>query len=195
MGTFQRRGDAVVVALDEYELDLLPTLLTELTDLLDDGRGTPAPADSSDPFAAWEQGFSTEPSLDDPDFLDPDPITARLFPDAYSDDPAASHDFRRFTHADARQAKIDAIAVVLADLEQMPPSGRTAIPAAHLEAWMTTLNNLRLVLSVVLGITDEISSDEAARRPDSDPKGVIHHYYSWLGWMLESLMGAINPDR
>jgi len=193
MGEFRRRGADVVLVLDEYEVDLLPTLLSELTDLLEDGhdaRDEPHPDD--DPFAVWERDFSTEPSLDDPDFLDPDPITRRLFPDAYHDDPAASHDFRRFTQADARQGKLDAIGTVLDDLEHLSPSGRMRIPADHLTAWMTSINNLRLVLSVVLGITDEISADEAARRPDDDPKGVIHHYYSWLGWMLESLMSAMS---
>ncbi|WP_203567325.1 DUF2017 domain-containing protein [Aestuariimicrobium ganziense] len=195
MGQFQRRRGQVVLTLDAYEIELLLALFGELTGLLQEGLDeAPGPSSSDDPFAVWEQSFSTEPTLEDPDFLDPDPITRRLFPDAYHDDPAASADFRRYTDGDARRAKLDAIEVVLDDLRKADRAGRIEVPAAHHHAWMTSLNNLRLVLSVVLGITDEISADEAAKRPDSDPKGVIHHYYSWLGWLLESLMSAITGD-
>lgn len=213
MGRFMRRGVQTVLVLEGAEDELLPNLVQQLMDVLehdlpqppqrpthpegsdahdggpeDPGQQNPAEHASDDPFHAWEASFSESASIEDEDFRDPDPITARLFPDAYNDDPEAAYDFRRFTQADERRQKIAECALVLEDLEHLSSSGRVRIPADHLQAWLRTLNNLRLVLSVLLGITDEISAHEAAELPDDDPRAVVHDYYGWLGWMLESLL-------
>ena len=48
-----------------------------------------------------------------------------------------------------------------------------------------------LALAVRLEITDEISADEAAQRPDNDPRAWLHEIYSWVGWVQESLLDAL----
>ncbi|MGJ6981422.1 DUF2017 domain-containing protein [Aestuariimicrobium soli] len=198
MGRFTRKGVQTVLVLEGAEDELLPNLVQQLLDVLEHDQPHPTPADpgshtEDDPFGAWEASFSEAESIEDEDFTDPDPITARLFPAAYTDDPEAAYDFRRFTQADERRRKIAECRRVLDDLEHLSSSGRVRIPADHQQDWLRTLNNLRLVLSVLLGITDEISADEAAQLPDDDPRAVVHHYYAWLGWMLESLLETMAP--
>ena len=53
--------------------------------------------------------------------LPEDPVLARLLPDAYSDDPEASGEFRRYTEQGLRSAKVAAARTVLATL---PAFGR-----------------------------------------------------------------------
>lgn len=194
MGAFERRAGDIVLRLDPVEAEVLPSMVQQLLDVIatkDDHLDT-VRDHADDPFAAWEASFSDAPSVEDEDVPDePDPISQRLFPDAYSDDPEASYDFRRFTLDEQRRAKVAECQVVLDDLGLLSVSGRVKVPGDHAEAWMRTLNNLRLVLAVSMGITDEISADEAAMAPDGDPRAVVHDYYAWLGWMLESLMECV----
>ncbi len=187
MAEFIIRSERVCLLLDQFEAELLRLLLDQLVDLLDEGEPD-RPADPDDPFAAWERSFEQADLVAGAEFEDLDPITRRLFPDAYRDDPHASLDFRRYTQSEQRAAKVSQALQVIDDLDRLEPAGRVVIPDEHLQAWMKTLNTMRLVISVVLGITDEISSDEVSKLPDTDPRTPLYQYYGWLGWLLESLM-------
>lgn len=191
MSRFSRSRGKILLHLDGTEFELFQRSVTELVDLLDDGAGEPLAHDESDPFSVWEASFGSQPGIED-DFADEerDPIMQRLFPRAYPDDPEAAGDFARFTEASQRQDKISCACTVLDDLDGLR-GGAGRIPHDHVDAWLKTLNNIRLVLSVMLGISDEISSAEAAQRPDSDPRSWLHTYYGWLGWMLESLLECV----
>lgn len=193
MAEFVLLRGQVCLNLDQFEAELLRLLLDQLVDLLDIGETAAEP--DEDPFARWESEFARGDRVAEAEFGDMDPITERLFPNAYRDDPDASLDFRRFTQAEQQAQKVADARVVLSDLDRPEPAGRVLIPADHLGAWMKTLNAMRLVLSVVLGITDEISSDEATRFPPDDPRAQLHSYFGWLGWLLESLMDAMAARR
>lgn len=194
MGSFDRtRSGGIVLHLTEVEADVLPSMVHQLSDLvatredhLADVRG-----EGTDPFAVWEASFSKTATVEDDAEDSDDPILRRLFPDAYVDDPEASYDFRRFTIAEQRREKVADCATVLEDLRLLSVSGRVGIADDRVDAWMRTLNNLRLVLAVTMGISDEISASEAAEAPADDPRAMVHDYYSWLGWMLESLMECV----
>ena len=191
MGRFRHVGEDVFLQVDRAEHQLLVQAVTEFTALVEDDSDH-SHHDPDDPFVAWEKSFGVEPSIEDVGGQDePDPVTRRLFPAAYPGDPEASSDFRRFTEAEQRRAKRQAADVVLEDLHRVA-RGQALVPRDHLEPWLKTLNNLRLVLSVILGITDEVSNDEAAQRPDEDPRSWLFTFYSWLGWMLESLLDAFQ---
>ncbi|MGA4508375.1 DUF2017 domain-containing protein [Propionibacteriaceae bacterium G1746] len=192
MSRFTRSRGKILLHLDNTELELFTRSVNELLDLLDDGAVEQAePDDGDDPFAMWERSFGTQPGIED-DLPDDerDPITERMFPSAYPDDPEAASDFARFTEAAQRSAKIADACTVLDDLDSLR-GGTTRIAPDHIDAWLKTLNNLRLALSVVLGISDEVSNHEAAQRPDEDPRAWLYTYYGWLGWMLESLLESV----
>ena len=159
MRAFSRRGVALQTQLNNKEAAILLTLVGELIELL----SPLGPRADDPPF--WE----AEP----PPTWHDDPALARLFPDAYSNDQVASSDFLRYTQADQAIAKCEAASIVAIDIDDAD-AGWVTVPPDHIEAWMKTLTNLRLVLAERLG--DERDNDAV---------------YFWCGWMLESMLSVL----
>nr|WP_274635696.1 DUF2017 family protein [Microbacterium bovistercoris] len=124
-----------------------------------------------------------------------DPALARLIPDAYADDPDASRQFRALTSDDLLSRRDQDAQQVLSDLGAPLPAPESEEAALRtdsvtlgpdqLEAWLRTLTALRLVLASRLGIRTEADHDE------EDPRFGI---YEWLGYRLEGLLRAADPD-
>lgn len=191
------------IHFDKGEAGLLASLVEQVVEVLDPDdqvqrsrTARPAGPDSEqDPFAQWEADFSAEVagSVDDPEAgidLD-DPVVRRIFPDAYPDDPAASHDFRRFTQAQQREQKVADAQVVLADLAGTGRRGVCHVEAEAVPAWLKTMTVVRLALAARLGIVDETSASEVAELPEQDPRSWVHELYQWTGWLQECLLGAL----
>ncbi|GAA1393607.1 DUF2017 domain-containing protein [Luteococcus peritonei] len=199
MRGIEREDDRLVIHFDADEAAVLTSTVDQLAELLAEHQPSAALAQQAsepDPFARWEAEFSRDqaPTIEhfDEDLDDEvDPVVRRLFPDAYPDDPAASHDFRRFTQAEQSSQKMAEARIVLDDLESTDRRGRCRVPDAHVQAWLKTLTAVRLALAVRLEISDEISADEAAQRPDDDPRAWLHEIYQWIGWVQESLIDAL----
>lgn len=191
------------IHFDKGEAGLLASLVEQVVEVLDptgqvqrSRTARPAgPDPEQDPFAQWEADFSAEVagSVDDPEAgidLD-DPVVRRIFPDAYPDDPAASHDFRRFTQAQQREQKVTDAQVVLADLAGTGRRGVCHVEAEAVPAWLKTMTAVRLALAARLGIVDETSASEVAELPEQDPRSWVHELYQWTGWLQECLLGAL----
>jgi hypothetical protein len=149
--------------------------------------------DSSDAEAAAAEGAAADLALQlgvsDATELPDDPVLARLLPDAYSDDPDASGEFRKYTEQGLRSAKVAAAQTVLATL---PPSGgKVRLSEPEAQAWLRSLNDVRLALSVRLGITEELDAQEASPDPD-DPRSAYLWVYQWLAILQESLVEALS---
>ena len=176
---FKRRRGAVTAELDAGEAELLSALAGDLLVLL----GADEPVDE-DPLSALV-GLSSAP-VDRPS----DPALARLLPDAYADDPDAASEFRRFTEQDLRAGKrADAGAVLAGLAPYLERGGRLALDRDEVDAWLGTLNDLRLVLATRLGVTEDTDLDPA---PD-DPRAQALLVYGWLGWLQESLLSCVSP--
>lgn len=121
--------------------------------------------------------------------LPEDPVLARLLPDGYSDDPEASGEFRRYTEQGLRSAKVAAARTVLATL---PPSGgKVRLSEPEAQAWLRALNDVRLALSVRLGVTEELDEQDADPAPD-DPRAAYLWVYRWLAILQETLVEALS---
>ena len=96
-----RRSGHVIATFTGFEADLLRSLASQLVELLRNEAAVPA--DDLDPFESLMDfcGPTTEPE---------DPVLARLFPTAYSDDEEAAAEFRRYTEAGLRDGKAAAAA-------------------------------------------------------------------------------------
>ncbi len=126
-----------------------------------------------------------------------DEAVARLVPDAYRDDDAASDEFRRFTQGDLLDRRRDDAARVLETLRrdgaQLRPGDVADADARSpfvvelddetVAAWLRTLTSVRLVMATRLGVVDD--DDD---RPDDPRFGV----YDWLGFRLEGLLEALE---
>jgi len=166
MRAFSRRGATLQTHLDGNERSVLGMIIGELIELLSPLR----------PHAG-EEIFA-----DPPPFWREDPALGRLFPDAYRDDEAASNEFSRYTMADQTIAKIDAANLVLTDISDAD-DGWVTVPGDHIESWLITLTNLRLVLAERLGVTNIFDAD-----------GMDHpmaQVYTWCGWILESMLDQL----
>jgi hypothetical protein len=138
-------------------------------------------ADAGDVLEA-ELGLSSHAELPD------DPVLARLLPDGYTDDPEASAEFRRYTEETLRTAKIASAQTVLASL----PAGGGDVRLSEMECqqWLRALNDVRLALSVRLGITDE-NDDLSEHLAADDPRSAYVWVYQWLAYLQDSLIEAL----
>lgn len=165
------RGGGVRARLGPEEATVVRALVNQLLDLI--GVGEPKPDDGMPDLALSENS-----SISD------DPVLARLFPDAYGEDEEASAEFRRYTEAGLRDGKRNNAELVLSTLGE---GGEVVLDAEQAQAWLRTLNDLRLALGTRLDITEE-----TPRRFDADdPRGAPFAAYDWLTYLQESLVHAI----
>jgi hypothetical protein len=118
-----------------------------------------------------------------------DPVLARLLPDAYSDDSQASAEFRRYTEETLRSGKVASAQVVLASLP--PAGGEVRLSEPECQQWLRALNDVRLALSVRLGITDE-DQDLTEGLAADDPRSAYLWVYQWLAYLQDSLLEALT---
>ena len=118
-----------------------------------------------------------------------DPVLARLLPDGYSNDPQASAEFRRYTEETLRSGKVASAQVVLASLP--PGGGEVRLSEPECQQWLRALNDVRLALSVRLGITDE-DDDLTEQLAVDDPRAAYIWVYQWLAYLQDSLLDALT---
>jgi hypothetical protein len=118
-----------------------------------------------------------------------DPVLARLLPDGYADDPDASAEFRRYTEESLRSAKVASARAVLASLP--PGGGEVQLSEPECQQWLRALNDVRLALSVRLGITDE-NEDLTEQLAADDPRSAYISVYQWLAYLQDSLIESLT---
>lgn len=186
MTTFSpHRKGQVYVELPRYAAELLANLTRQLLELLRDGE---APVHAEDPLEAL---LTVEGPREPPE----DPALRRLFPSAHRHDEEAAAEFRRFTEPNLRQSKVDDGTLVLAALEGAEESDdgdiEFVLDRDAARSWMRWLTALRLTLAERLGITAGDEEYWDALAPD-DERFPLYEIYSWLGWLLESLVAAVQ---
>jgi hypothetical protein len=149
--------------------------------------GTAAPA-AGEPEASLEE-LAAMLGTAGPTSPPEDPVLARLLPDAYRDDPEAAGEFRRYTEQGLRSGKVAAAQTVLATLPS--DGGRVRLSAEDAEAWLRSLNDVRLALGVVLGITEDYEH-ELSELDSEDPREAYLHVYDWLTFLQETLVRALR---
>ena len=103
-----------------------------------------------------------------------DPSLRRLYPAAYVDDVRQEQEYQRSTRdqlLERRLAHLDIVEATINDVELSPDS---------VTAWITTVNDLRLVLGTQLDVSED---DEARILDPEDPQEqhrAIYHYLSHL---------------
>lgn len=182
MKAFRRDGERYVSAVEEVEVALLTSLVEQLCELLGDGPES----SPNDPFTRWAGEMSSSAPLDRDD-----PVVRRLFPDAYAGDRGAAEEFHRFTADEQRRGRLAAAHEVLADLAATR-GRRLVVPAERFEAWLKTINAVRLSLAVRLGIESEGDHEELEELGDQDARTYVLDIYDWLAFLLESLLEAVN---
>ena len=113
-----------------------------------------------------------------------DPSLERLFPPAY-DDAESEDEYRRLMRdelLDGRRRALDTLEETL-DRDRLSPE--------QAQAWLTALNDLRLVLGTRLDVREE----ELLERLDpADPRAPALGLYAYLSWLQEQLVEALEAD-
>jgi uncharacterized protein DUF2017 len=116
------------------------------------------------------------------------PVRRRLFPAAY-DDPLDELEYQELVSVQLSSDRLAAVEDFARTLEG--GSVRRSwwsreLDAEQAAAWLSALNDARLTLAMVVGVTHE---DDWQRGPDrSDPTSVALYY---LGWLQDQLLGAL----
>ncbi len=188
--TRHRRSGLVIANFTGFEADLLRSLAAQLVELL---RNEEAVPHGLDPLEAM-MDFSGPTSAPE------DPVLARLFPTAYSDDEEAAAEFRRFTEAALRDGKAAAACTIIEALEEagLPPimdeEGLmidVELDQSTAEIWMRSFTDLRLALATRLGVEQDDDAYWDAL-PDDDPRAQAHDIYDWVGYLQETLIRALG---
>jgi hypothetical protein len=177
---FKRSRRGVEAKLEPVEAEVLAQCAGELLALL--GSGEEASDDPLEAMVGLPPGDVQPPD---------DPALARLFPAAYADDESAATEFRRFTESDLRAGKRAAAGDALISLEPLlRDGGKLVLDRDQADAWLSWLNDIRLVLGTRLEVTEDTYEEDI--EPE-DPRWQVMQVYSWLGWLQESLLSCLDP--
>ena len=180
MAGFRRTSDGVAARFARPEAAIIRDLVEQVVELVQ----PMLPVTEADELAAIV-GMS-DGALDRE--LPDDPVLARLLPDAYRDDPDAAGEFRKFTESGLRSGKVECARTLL---DTLPASGgKIRLTSEQAEAWLRSLNDVRLALGVRLGVTDDYDALDADVEPD-DPRFAYVQVYQWLAYIQGSLVAAL----
>jgi Domain of unknown function (DUF2017) len=108
----------------------------------------------------------------------------RLFPPAY-DDAEDEAEYRRLMGDELLEGRRRALRVIEETLDE------DRLTKEQAEAWLTALNDLRLVLGTRLDVTEDMLLERL--RPD-DPNALEISLYAYLSWLQEQLVEALAYD-
>jgi len=173
----RKRSGVVALTVHPDEALVLAGLLQQLADLV-----APEESADADPLAALvDIGTTTE--------VPDDPVLARLFPDAYADDPEAAGEFRRYTENSLRDRKHVGALRALATLER--PGKERDLVEDDVQAWLGALNDLRLALGTRIDVQEDWPTQFHGLAED-DPTRSLFLLYDWLSWLQETLVRCLR---
>jgi uncharacterized protein DUF2017 len=179
-----RRHAGIEMRFDPADAEVLRGLVTGVRDLVGDRTGGPA----FDPLEALLGSPVRSNGHDQRGYaqLD-DPALARLLPDGYTDDGEAAKEFRELTEMSLRAHKSETAQRVL---DSLPAGGGTVcLDQDATRAWLSALNDVRLVIGTRLGVTEETDHPDPA-----DPAAPGYELYRWLTLLQELLVEATIGD-
>ncbi|MDP9341342.1 MAG: DUF2017 domain-containing protein [Actinomycetota bacterium] len=111
-----------------------------------------------------------------------DPALERLFPPAYAEDARLEEEYRGLVREDlvvTRETSLDVMASTI---------DATRLDEEQVLAWLSAINDLRLVLGTRLDVTEDLYETGL---PENDPRTVPFAIYSYLGWLEEQVVLAL----
>ncbi|WP_031465555.1 DUF2017 domain-containing protein [Sciscionella sediminilitoris] len=182
MKHWRRKGERIVAKLDRHEAALLRTLVEQLTELFAE-RESETPQDELAELTGIRTGPATAPR---------DPVLSRLLPDFHRLDTAEGAEYAdsaaalRSLHEPELLAAKQGVAATL--LETVPSDGGTvSLDEETASSWLSALNDLRLALGSMIGVTEDMPE----QLPSDDPRAAQLAVYHWLTWMQDSLLRVL----
>jgi hypothetical protein len=136
----------------KLRVDLEPTEASLLAEMFDD-----------------LSGLLADPDADDP-------VIQRLYPQGYTDDEAASAEYRELVESDLRAERTGRLQACRAEVP--PGGGRVELDDEAADRWIRVINDLRLAIGTRLGVTED------EELPATDESGMLYHWLSAVQEML-----------
>ena len=111
-----------------------------------------------------------------------DPSLRRLSPPAHPDDPRSEAQYRELVGEDLESQRRRALETMEATIDA------EVLDEDQISAWLTSLNDLRLVLGTRLDVTEELYEHGI---PERDPRAQAFAVYFYLGWLEEQVVAAL----
>jgi Domain of unknown function (DUF2017) len=118
-----------------------------------------------------------------------DAALGRLFPPATRDDDAMNAEYERLTRGDLLNERL----VAVDTMERTLDADR--LSEEELLAWLSAINDLRLVLGVRLDVTEDTTVEDFSTLPDDDPAVQMYTVYSYLTFLEDHVVGALAGSR
>jgi hypothetical protein len=116
-----------------------------------------------------------------------DPVMKRLFPDAH-DNPVDQAKYKELMGDSLAAGKRAALAKMKESLTE-GGDDRVLLDGDAVEAWLSTINDMRLAIGTRLDVTEEVMSAELdPNDPETGTLAVLH----WLGWVQEAVLREIS---
>ncbi|WP_024332978.1 DUF2017 domain-containing protein [Gordonia hirsuta] len=193
MRTWTRHGTGddlrICSNLESYECQLLASMVHSTTEMLAERRGS-APQDALAELTGIRTGHTTTPR---------DATLGRLLPDFHRPDqdellaaePLAADLNGALRSLNEPQIIDDKLAAAGTVLDTLPvDGGDVALTPEQADCWLTALNDVRLALGAMLGITDDYHVPG-----DDHPHAGHHDVYQWLTVVQELLVEALMGVR
>jgi len=165
---FRWNRGRLVGDVEPYEAALLRQVVADVRDVLS--------ADASDDESGGSAGA-------------PDPVAERLLPDGHRSDRDLANDYRSLTEAGLRREKLADAALLLDTVSES--GGWVELDENGAEAWIRTINDVRLAIGVRLDVRE--SDDPMDRAEQSgDPRWAA---YSWLTAVQGLLVDALSTKH
>jgi hypothetical protein len=122
----------------------------------------------------------------------------RLFPPPSADSDKANEDWQKFVDPDLRHLFVSAGETVLRDLTglqpepQAPASYQVTFSAEHANAWISALNQARLILAELFHITEEDMNKTRFDVTDDRTLAIVRIHL--LGYLLHLFVELANPE-
>jgi hypothetical protein len=120
------------------------------------------------------------------------PARHRLYPDPFRADAPANEEWHRLMDADLRHLFASAGEILERDLARLEPDPAQKscscllLPVAHVNAWLSAVNQARLILAEQFGVTEaEMTREDLDPRRDQDLALFKIHV---LGYLLQLLV-------
>jgi uncharacterized protein DUF2017 len=111
-----------------------------------------------------------------------DPALERVFPPAYPDEEELQAEYESLVRGDLLRQRLGSADVMQRTIEA------SRLTEEELLAWLSALNDLRLILGTKLGATEDDDSETIA---DDDPMASSYALYHYLGWLEEQVVEAL----
>jgi hypothetical protein len=121
---------------------------------------------------------------DDPD-AESQALIGRLFPVAYPDDEEMEAEYQRLMRDELVQSKLAAFDII----DEAVGGGGGPIDEGQLVAVMQSINSIRLVLGVILDVSDDPDGAEVGERFEDSAE---YHLYAYLSALLDACVRACS---